>query len=253
MSAPLRSVSIIGARGKMGRTLSRLIEGEFSARAQLRVEIHSSSDANQWFSAADSDVWVDFSLPAGIRGIHTALQLVKEKRTSFALPALVIGTTGHDLAERKLIEALSGETLVLQSANFSIGTLILKKALEFASPLLTVSGFRPVMIEKHHIHKKDAPSGTGLSLAQATQGLIPERIHSIRAGEIVGDHEVTFHGAGEQVGFYHHALSREIFARGALEVALWLAELKRRSDRPIGMISLESFFEEKLKWLTPSK
>lgn len=247
MSGPAARLAIIGSRGRMGRALTHLIGGEFASRCSLHASIHSSSAPADWLQAFSCDLWIDFSLPAGIRGIAAAFDAARAQGTSTPPPALVIGATGHDAAERAILQGLSARTLVLQASNFSIGVLVLRKALEFASPMLWDSGFRPQMIETHHVHKKDAPSGTALTLAASTHGLGSERIQSVRAGEVVGDHEITFHGPGEQVTLAHRALSREIFARGALEAALWLAEKRARTPGAAGVVSLDDFFEEKLR------
>jgi 4-hydroxy-tetrahydrodipicolinate reductase len=236
------SIAIIGSRGRMGRALSHLIEGEFASSALIIGSIHSHSTDEDWAEALRADVWIDFSLPKSTSRLHGSLISASK---GGRLPALVIGTTGHSAAERALLEELSLRTEILQASNFSPGVLALKKALEFISPVLSASGFRPLLVETHHIHKKDAPSGTALTLAAATSGLLPERIHSIRAGEVIGDHRIEFHGHGERITFEHHAQSREIFARGALEAALWLARRHRSDPDSSGWASLDDFFEEK--------
>ncbi|MEN9723020.1 MAG: hypothetical protein RJB38_1006 [Pseudomonadota bacterium] len=253
MSRELASISVIGSRGKMGRALAHLMEGEFQSRVRLHLAIHSRSPQEDWLDALSSDAWVDFSLPEGIQRIHAVITRALELQPTARIPALIIGTTGHSEADRNLIQDLEKKTLVLQASNFSLGVLILRKALEFASPMLADSGFKPTLIETHHIQKKDAPSGTALTLTHSTRGLSLEKIHSIRAGEVVGDHEVTFHGAGEQVFFAHYARTRDIFARGALEVALWLAQKRTFAPAATGNVSLDDFFEEKFKCITPSK
>jgi len=242
-------ISIVGSRGRMGRALSHLIEGEFNSRARVHVPIHSQSPEDEWTDALQSDVWVDFSLPAGLSAIHRAIS----KNAPSRVPALIIGTTGHNAEERALIENLASKTLVLQAANFSLGILLLRKTLEFVSPQLSNAGFNPLLIETHHLHKKDAPSGTALTLAASTSGMTPEKIHSIRAGEVVGDHELVFHGHGEQVRLTHHALTRDLFARGALETALWISEKRAQSPGESGLLSLDDFFEERFACLTPSR
>lgn len=245
MTSRLR-IAIIGSRGKMGRALSHLIEGEFAASAELVASLHSQSEDSDWEDALSADVWVDFSLPRGTERVSKALASAP---SSSSLPALVIGTTGHAASEKTLLDQLSSRTRILQASNFSTGVLAVRKVLEFISPILTASGFRPLMVETHHIHKKDAPSGTALTLAGATSGLLPERIHSIRVGEVVGDHRVEFHGHGERVTLEHHAQSREIFARGALETALWLGKKHKAQPTGGGWITLDDFFEERLSCL----
>ncbi len=253
MSQEIHSISIVGSRGRMGRALNHLIGGEFRGSARTHIQLHSQSPEEDWADALASDVWVDFSLPAGIHAIHAKLTACLASHPGYRLPALVIGTTGHSRDEKELIDELAALTLVLQAANFSIGILILKKALEFVSPILWKSSFRPVLVETHHIHKKDSPSGTAWTLAESTSGLDPARIHSIRAGEVIGDHQITFHGLGEQLSLSHHAASREIFARGALEAAIWIARKRALAPTRTGAITLDQFFEEKLACLTSSK
>ncbi len=245
MAARLR-IAIIGSRGKMGRALAHLIAGEFAASSELIASLHSLSDDSEWEDALAADVWVDFSLPKGTARLTRALASAPSSRL---LPALVIGTTGHSAQEKAELDSVARRTRVLQASNFSTGVLALRKALEFISPILSASGFRPLMVETHHIHKKDSPSGTAITLAAATSGLSSERIHSIRAGEVIGDHRVEFHGHGERVTLEHHAQSREIFARGALETALWLGKKQKSEPTGAGWLTLDDFFEEKLSCL----
>jgi 4-hydroxy-tetrahydrodipicolinate reductase len=89
-------------------------------------------------------------------------------------------------------------------------------------------GYTPVLVEGHHRHKKDAPSGTALTLRTCVDAESPSSVqtHAIRAGEIIGDHEVTFHGPSDHLVFGHYAQNRSLFARGALEVVHWLAVLR---------------------------
>jgi len=235
------SICILGSRGRMGRALAHLIEGEFAASCKLVSALHSQSEDSEWEDALRADVWIDFSLPKSVLRTHSFFINSPAK-----LPALVIGTTGHPAAQTALLEELSQKTELLQASNFSTGVLALEKALEFISPVLAGAGFRPLMVETHHVHKKDAPSGTALTLASATSGLSSERIHSIRVGEVIGDHRIEFHGHGERITLEHHAVSREIFARGALDVALWLARRRRTEAAASGWVTLDDFFEERL-------
>jgi 4-hydroxy-tetrahydrodipicolinate reductase len=231
----------------MGRALAHLIEGEFASSCELAAALHSQSSTPEWHSALSSDVWIDFSLARSAPAVLAAIRTATAKGAG--APAWVVGTTGHSAVERAALDEAANLTRVMQASNFSFGVLALRKALEFISPLLADSGFRPLLVETHHVHKKDAPSGTAITLAAATRGMSDERIHSIRAGEVIGDHRVEFHGHGERITFEHHAQSREIFARGALQAALWLASTHRRDPKASGWITLDDFFEEKLSCL----
>ncbi len=239
-------IAVIGSRGRMGRALLHLIQGEFASSCVLQAAIHSQSSDSEWNQALGADVWIDFSLAHGTPQLASKLQLTA---TAPSRPAWVVGTTGHSASEKKLLEQASGQTRVLHSSNFSPGVLALKKALEFISPTLGRSGFRPLLVETHHIHKKDSPSGTALLLASATDGMTQERIHSIRAGEVIGDHRIEFHGPGETLTLQHHAQTREVFARGALAAALWLGKKQQSDPRGSGWITLDDYFEERISCL----
>ena len=168
----------------------------------------------------------------------------KALQSTRPLPAFVVASTGWTLDERKVLEELAAKTAVLMSSNFSTGVLALMEILKAASPLLEKLGYSPVLVETHHKHKKDQPSGTALSLqrviAPAGPGNIPT--HSIRAGEIIGAHAVTYYGPGDHIVLGHFAQDRSIFARGAIQAALWLSERKGRPSG--GLIGIDSFFKE---------
>jgi dihydrodipicolinate reductase len=156
-----------------------------------------------------------------------------------------VASTGWKLEERKLLEAYSKKTPLLISANFSMGVLALMEILRTASPLLETLGYNPVVTETHHRHNKDSPSGTALSLQRVIAPAGPGNVqtHSIRAGEIIGDHEVSFYGPADHLTFGHFAQDRSVFARGAIEAALWLAT--KRAAGVTGIASMEAFFRER--------
>jgi 4-hydroxy-tetrahydrodipicolinate reductase len=177
--------------------------------------------------ARASDMCLDFSSPEGLAELCIA---AAEHGTR-----IVSGTTGlSDEQKRRL--ALSAQNIpILHAANFSIGVHILNKLVRIAAGSLPTS-FDIEIIEKHHSQKKDAPSGTAMTLLKNIQA---ERqceeifgrhgeckrnagelcLHSVRGGDMVGEHEVLFAGQGETLEFVHRATSREIFARGALLAA----------------------------------
>lgn len=157
---------------------------------------------------------IDFSLP---EAFDAALALAVQRRAAF-----VSGTTGlSDLQRQALVDA-SATIPVLWSANFSLGVAVLSDLVERAARALP--GWDLDIVESHHVHKKDAPSGTALALgASAEAGGAAPRYASLRAGDIVGEHWLQFASAGERVELAHRATSRDIFARGALAVGEWLA------------------------------
>jgi 4-hydroxy-tetrahydrodipicolinate reductase len=216
-------VSLIGARGRMGQTIVDL------AKNDPTIEIVAQCDLGDAIEPAmkNCDVAIDFSNSSAIEEIcDAALQHRK---------ALVIGTTGHSSEQRELIQKAAKSLPIVFASNFSVGVNALFALSRRAAEILS-SEFAPQIVETHHKMKKDAPSGTaktlGEILKEALNADIP--IESIREGEVVGEHTVTFTGPGERLELTHRAGSREIFARGALRAAQWVAE------KPAGLYSMQN-------------
>lgn len=156
------------------------------------------------------DVAIDFSLP---EGFDRVLSLCLEREA-----ALVSGTTGLAEAQRDALRAAAQRIPVCWAANFSIGVAVLAELVERAASAL--ARWDCDIVETHHVHKKDAPSGTALALgARAEAGGATPRYASLRAGDVVGEHLVQFTALGERIELVHRATSRDVFARGALQVA----------------------------------
>jgi 4-hydroxy-tetrahydrodipicolinate reductase len=135
--------------------------------------------------------------------------------------ALVSGTTGLSEQQRDNLQTASKQIPVLWASNFSLGVAVLAELVERASAALP--GWDCDVIEAHHTQKKDAPSGTALTLGQAAGSAgAPVHYASLRAGDIVGEHTVQFTGLGERLELVHRAGNRDIFARGALHAAVRL-------------------------------
>jgi 4-hydroxy-tetrahydrodipicolinate reductase len=159
------------------------------------------------------DVAVDFSLPEGFDRILAA----SVSRSA----GLVSGTTGLSELQREALTAASAKIPVLWASNFSLGVAVLADLVERAAQALP--RWNCDVLEAHHIHKKDAPSGTALTLGDAASTAGHEVSYSsIRAGDIVGEHTVQFSGTGERLELIHRATSRDVFAHGALTAAAWL-------------------------------
>lgn len=224
MNTHLR-VALIGAKGRMGQAIQAVAENE-------NVEIVALVDSGQQILTNDADAWLDFSSPAAAEAICAAA-------AQSATP-LIIGTTGHSAVEREFIEMAARAVPIVFSSNFSVGVNLLFSLAETAARVLG-EGFDAEIIEAHHAQKKDAPSGTARTLAEILQrerhaeqlrygraGMVGERdpaeigIHSVRGGDIVGDHTVLLAGSGERLELTHRAGSRETFARGALRAAHWV-------------------------------
>lgn len=162
-------------------------------------------------AAPGFDVAVDFSLPPALDAL---LSLCQQRRVG-----LVSGTTGLGTAQMAALDAASRQIPVLWAANFSLGVAVLADLVRRAAAALP--GWDCDLVEAHHRQKRDAPSGTALALgAAAAQGRGCEPHYaSLRAGDIVGEHCVQFTSLGERIELTHRATDRDIFARGALEVA----------------------------------
>ena len=207
----------------MGQALLRLAAERNDLRvvgAASRSEPDALPPGVEWLPATDLarapafDVAIDFSLPEAVDDI---LALCVARGAAF-----VSGTTGIGEPQRTSIADAAARIPVVWAANFSLGVAVLSDLVERAARML--DGWDCDIVESHHVHKKDAPSGTALALgARAEAGGATPHYASLRAGDIVGEHIVQFAAAGERIELVHRATNRDIFARGALHVARRLA------------------------------
>jgi 4-hydroxy-tetrahydrodipicolinate reductase len=223
MNAPIRLL-IHGASGRMGQALLWLaaqapsdfaVVAAVSRKPSQRVVDGVPQFAASELSGAPAfDVAIDFSQA---EAFDRVLVLCSER----GVP-LVTGTTGLDDVQRDALQAASARIPVLWASNFSLGVAVLADLVERAARALP--GWDCDIVEAHHAGKRDAPSGTALSLGDAAgQGGASPRYASLRAGDIVGEHTVQFATAGERIELVHRAGNRDIFARGALHAASRLA------------------------------
>lgn len=224
------NVILSGARGRMGQVLAELSD-ECGATIVGEIDLGDPIESASWDEA---DVVIDFSVHSGIIDLLTAA-------VNARVP-VVIGTTGHTDTELAFIREASKTIPLTLAGNYSIGVNILMHLTREAARLLPHS-YVPEITEIHHRHKKDAPSGTALNLAEAVEGErdypdnarifgrrgdIGERrphelaIHALRGGEVVGEHTVFFFGDSDRLELTHRASDRGIFARGAYQAAHWL-------------------------------
>jgi 4-hydroxy-tetrahydrodipicolinate reductase len=204
-------VALIGARGRMGQTIVDL------AKDDPKIDIVAQCDFGDTIDAAfkDCDVAIDFSNASALDEICRAASQHRK--------ALVIGTTGHSSEQRQLIEKTAKSLPVVFASNFSVGVNALFALTQRAAEILR-SEFAPQIVETHHTKKKDAPSGTAKTLGEILKETLGNEIpiESIREGDVVGEHSVSFVGPGERLELTHRAGSREIFARGAVRAAEWV-------------------------------
>lgn len=201
------------------------------------VTARNSLDAPLDDATSNFDVVIDFSSDAGAQiAINLALR---------ARCPLLIGTTGITDATREVLRSTSVQIPVLIAPNTSIGIAVMRHLVSQAARLLAAD-FHISISEVHHTQKRDQPSGTALALAdsvakgQGTPFPVNE-IKSIREGDVIGDHEVVFAGAGEVMTLRHHAEDRDLFALGAIRLAIWI------SKQPPGMYGLDDWFSQFMK------
>jgi 4-hydroxy-tetrahydrodipicolinate reductase len=207
-----------GAHGRMGTRICALAERDarFEIVAALDRDDTNEPDAARLGAA---DVMVDFSSPDGAE--HAA------RLAGAQGVALVVGTTGLSRENARVLGDAARSIPVLIAPNTSLGVAVMSHLAGEAARRLG-EAFDVDIIEAHHTHKRDAPSGTALRLAaaigtRAGREMPPERTHAIRAGDTVGEHTILFSGQGENLSISHVVRDRDVFAAGALHAAAWLA------------------------------
>jgi 4-hydroxy-tetrahydrodipicolinate reductase len=227
----MTSIGIYGSLGRMGQAIA-------AVAPEMNASISGGADARDDAAqvAAGADVLIDFSAPQALEA-HLAAARAAGK-------PILVGTTGLSSQHHALIDAAARDIAVLQTGNTSLGIGLLQRLVREAAQQLGAD-WDVEILEMHHRHKVDAPSGTALMLGHAAAagmgttlaeaevtdraGTVGARcagtigLASLRGGSVVGDHCVIFATAGERIEITHRADDRAIFARGAVRAALWLA------------------------------
>ncbi len=252
----MRRIAVMGAAGRMGKILVEAVQqrapltgltaaivrpgstligvdaGELASLGRIGVPLSGKLDA----VADEFDVLIDFTLPE-----------VMLKNLEFCRKAgksMVIGTTGLDAAQKQLLAEASKDIAIVFAANFSVGVNLSLKLLDMAARVLGDEADIEI-IEAHHRHKIDAPSGTALRMGEVIASALDRDLQkvavygreghtgvreretigfaTVRGGDVVGDHTVLFACEGERLEITHKASSRMTFAKGAVRAALWLA------------------------------
>ncbi len=228
-------IGIYGSNGRMGKMIQECLKEYENVKAAALFD-KNSSNLEDFFKS--SDVVIDFSMPEGTKAL---LEFAKKNPKP-----LCIGTTGLSKDELNLMKEISKNMPILYATNMSLGVAVLNKLAFLASKAL--SEFDAEILEMHHRYKKDAPSGTALTLAEnvaiarnldldkvrvsGRDGIIGQRskdeiaVMSLRGGDIVGRHTAGFYGNGEFIELNHTATSRATFANGAIKAAIWLSSQK---------------------------
>ncbi len=256
-------IGIAGCAGRMGKMLMDAVREHpgcrltvASARTDGLEEVHTYLQREGLLSvvltddlqemASECEAVIDFTAP------DYSLRIAEACLAHDTIH--ICGTTGFSADQERMIEAMAERIRLVKSANFSIGVnLLLRLTREVAAVL--DDGYDIEITDIHHRYKKDAPSGTALSLGRAAaagrgvalddvadrgrDGMVGERLrgaigfHALRAGDVIGDHTVLFAHEGERLELTHKSSSRSIYATGAIRAALWAA------DKPAGLYSMQ--------------
>ncbi|WP_333995677.1 4-hydroxy-tetrahydrodipicolinate reductase [Burkholderia orbicola] len=258
------NIAIAGASGRMGRMLIEAVLNDADAQLVGALDRADSpflgQDAGAFLGKetgvkltadldavfAQADYLIDFTRPEGTMA-HLAAALRHDVK-------LVIGTTGFTAEQKAELQAAAAKIGIVFAANMSVGVNVTLKLLEFAAKHFS-HGYDIEIIEAHHRHKVDAPSGTALMMGEAVAGALGRSLDdcavygrhgvtgerdpssigfaAVRGGDIVGDHTVLFAGIGERIEITHKSSSRVSYAQGALCAARFLA------DKSIGLFSMQ--------------
>ena len=246
------NIMLSGANGKMGKVITRLVSGMEDVKICVGVDINTESVDFPVFASpfeyeGACDVIIDFSHPSVFDKL---LDYAVEKNVP-----IVMATTGLSEENRRRLTEESEKIPVFFSANMSLGVNLLIDLAKKATAVLE-DNFDIEIIERHHNQKIDAPSGTALAIADAIADTASENknyvydrhsvrkkrskdeigIHAVRGGTIVGEHDVIFAGTDEIIEIRHTAMSKEIFAVGAIKAAKFMA------GKPAGYYSMNDLF-----------
>ena len=253
-TSPLR-VAVAGATGRMGQMLieAELTAGDCAQAGALDREGSPAlgQDAGGFAGWASGEA-VTADLDAGLQGAQVLIDFTRPEATMVHLAAcrrhgvaLVIGTTGFSEAQKAEIAAAAQDIAIVMAPNMSVGVNVTLKLLEMAARALS-TGYDIEVIEAHHRHKVDAPSGTALQMGEVIAAALGRELKdcavyeryghtgerdpstigfaTIRGGDIVGDHTVLFAGTGERIEISHKSSTRQGYAQGALRAARFLAD-----------------------------
>ena len=246
-------IAIAGASGRMGQMLIEAVNASADCLLTGALDVTSSPAVGQdacAFSGRSSGILIHSDLREGLKDSRVLIDFTRPEGTLAHLAAcrelgikLVIGTTGFSDAQKAEIQDAAKDIAIVMAPNMSVGVNVTLKLLEMAAKALS-TGYDIEIIEAHHRHKVDAPSGTALKMGEviagalgrdlkdcavyAREGVTGERDPSsigfatIRGGDIVGDHTVLFAGIGERIEISHKSSSRATYAQGSLRAARFL-------------------------------
>ncbi len=263
-ASPVHQIAIAGASGRMGRMLIEAVHNADDAQLAGALDIAASpaigADATA-FLGANSGVAITSDLRAGLKNARYLIDFTRPEGTMEHLRVcrelgvkMIIGTTGFTDAQKAEIQDAARDIGIMMSPNMAVGVNVVFKLLEQAAKALK-EGYDIEIIEAHHRHKVDAPSGTALKMGEIVaegvgrnlqecaiygrEGVTGERDPStigfatVRGGDIVGDHTVLFAGIGERIEITHKSSSRATYAQGSLRAVRFL------SHQPHGLFGMD--------------
>jgi 4-hydroxy-tetrahydrodipicolinate reductase len=258
IAQPLR-VAIAGASGRMGQMLAQALTEAADCQLVGALDVASSvfigNDATGFLGQA-SGVMIQSDLRVGLQNAHVLIDFTRPEGTMAHVKVcrelgvkMVIGTTGFSDAQKADIQAASRDIAIVMAPNMSVGVNVTLKLLEMAAVALATD-YDIEIIEAHHRHKVDAPSGTALKMGEVIAQALGRDLNqcavfdrqghtgarpanaigfsTIRGGDIVGDHTVLFAGTGERIEITHRSSSRSTYAEGSLRAVRFLAKATAR-------------------------
>ncbi len=251
----MKSIILSGCNGKMGKVISSCIEGRDDCKVIAGIDpLNTQSDTFAVYKSVldfkdEADVIIDFSHPSSLENL---LKYAVSTKTP-----LVVATTGLSEEQIESIKVASEQVAIFFSANMSLGVNLITELASKAAKVLG-SSFDIEIVEAHHNQKIDAPSGTALMIADAISAQLDTPptyefdrhskrakrekneigMHAIRGGTIVGEHEIIFAGQDEVIKICHSAMSKQIFANGSINAAIFI------SNKPAGLYSMSDLIDE---------
>jgi 4-hydroxy-tetrahydrodipicolinate reductase len=216
---------IAGVAGRMGRRLYALAQKDAALQVVYGLEspktvaiIDGVRIGSETSEIKGADVVIDFTVAEATAALLP--HVVSHKK------AFVIGTTGFSAEQEQKIAEAARAIPIVKSANMSLGVNVFFKAAQNVARALP--DYAVHIQETHHVHKKDAPSGTALEAGRLIEQVSKQKVtyESIREKELIGDHRIIFTGPSDKLELFHHAESRDLFAAGALQAAKWVVGKK---------------------------
>ena len=224
-------LSVSGCCGRMGQRITTLALAdkafkihallEAQGRLDLPISTHGFPVHVKNSALKGADVLIEFTTPEAT--VANLKACVANKVN------MVIGTTGLTPAQVAQIKKASSKIAVVFSSNMSVGVNVVFGLIRQAAQI-TGKNYQMYLTETHHVHKKDAPSGTAKTMAEVAEAAAKSKvknINSIREGEVIGDHTITFESGVDRISIHHHAKTRDIFAEGSLVAAKFLSKKKK--------------------------